>query len=387
MSNDSLIEAVKRLFRVNLGIKKDERVLVFTDEIRPEEKITPEDRDRREKLEDLARLVTEVGRSFCKEVLCAEYKALISHGTEPPEKVWRMAFGDKIVNSLKAMRLMKPLIEKKADVEHIRKAEDIISKYKGNAVDVVIGLSNFSTSHTKFRDLLTRKAGTRYASMPLFNPDMFFGAMTVDWKVLERRTRDLARKVDRALWIEVSTPNGTRIHINKEGRKVGVDTGILTRRGSFGNLPAGEVYLAPIEGTSEGRLVIEWAPTHKLEYPVTLFVKKGNVTEVRGKDGYRDIIEKKLKENDDFRNIAELGIGTNEKANRPDNILESEKILGTVHIALGDNSSFGGKIRTPFHQDFIFFRPTLRLIYRDKMEEIILDEGRILVSDKRALKT
>ena len=58
-------------------------------------------------------------------------------------------------------------------------------------------------------------------------------------------------------------------------------------------------------------------------------------------------------------NIAELGIGTNDKATRPDNILETEKILGTVHIAIGDNSTFGGKVSVPFHQDFIFFKPTM----------------------------
>ena len=44
------------------------------------------------------------------------------------------------------------------------------------------------------------------------------------------------------------------------------------------------------------------------------------------------------------RNLAELGIGTNDKASRPDNVLEAEKILGTIHLALGDNTGFGGII-------------------------------------------
>lgn len=378
LSSDSLIDAIKELFRINLAVKKDERVLVFTDEISPEERITPEDRNRRERLKGLARLVAEVGRGTCREVIYTEYKALMSHGAEPPERLWRMAFGDRAVRSMKDMKIMKALIDKRVSEEEIRKAEDVISRNRKDAVDVVIGLSNYSTSHTRFRDFLTRRAGARYASMPLFNPDMFFGAMTVNWKTLAKRTRDLAKKVNEALYIEISTPNGTRLRLNKEGREIGTDTGILTKRGSFGNLPAGEVYLAPLEGTAAGRLVIEWAPTHKLEYPVTFIVKKGRVTEVRGKDSYRDIIEGKLNENEEFRNIAELGIGTNEKANRPDNILESEKILGTIHIALGDNSSFGGKVRTPFHQDFIFFRPTVKLIFRDKRKELVLDKGRLL---------
>lgn len=378
MSQDRLIEAIKTLFRINLGIKRDERLLVFTDDIRPEERVLPEDRVRRERLKDLARLVAEVGMGYCKEVLYTEYRALMVHGAEPPEKLWKMAFGDKVIDLLKDKGIMNALIKKRADEEQIRKAENIILKNKNRAVDVVIGLANYSTSHTRFRDLLTRRAGARYASMPLFDPDMFFGSMNVDWRALEKRTRDLAKKVNMAQFVTISTPNGTLISMNKEGRKVGTDTGILTRSGSFGNLPAGEVYLAPLEGSSEGRLVIEWAPTHKLEYPVTFIVKNGKVTEVKGKDIYREVIEKKLMENDDFRNIAELGIGTNDKAKRPDNILESEKILGTVHIALGDNSSFGGNVRTPFHQDFIFFQPTLKLIYRNKKEEVILKRGKCL---------
>lgn len=379
MSEDRLIEGIKILFRINLGIKKNERVLIFTDKINIGEKITPEDKSRRERIKDLARLIAEVCRGYCKEVLYMEYKALISHGTEPPERLWKMAFGDKAIESMNKIRLMNPLINKRANKEQVRKAENIVSKNRKYAVDVIIGLSNYSTSHTRFRDLLTRRAGARYASMPLFDPDMFFRSMNVDWKVLEKKTKNLAKKVGKADLVELSAPNGTRLSLSKEGRKVGADTGVLVRPGSFGNLPAGEVYFAPVEGTAEGRLVIEWAPTRKLEYPVTLMVKKGRVTEVSGEDRYRDVIEKKLKENDDFRNIAELGIGTNDKATRPDNILESEKISGTVHIALGDNSSFGGKVRTPFHQDFIFFRPTLRLMYRNRDEELILDKGRPLI--------
>ena len=76
---------------------------------------------------------------------------------------------------------------------------------------------------------------------------------------------------------------------------------------------------------------------------------------------YVDTLAAELESDQNKGNIAELGIGTNDKATRPDNILESEKILGTIHIALGDNSTFGGTVRVPFHQDFVFFEPTLEV--------------------------
>jgi leucyl aminopeptidase (aminopeptidase T) len=62
-------------------------------------------------------------------------------------------------------------------------------------------------------------------------------------------------------------------------------------------------------------------------------------------------------------NVAELGIGTNPGATRPDNVLESEKILGTVHVAFGDNHTFGGQTVAPFHQDFVIFAATLAAVW------------------------
>ena len=100
---------------------------------------------------------------------------------------------------------------------------------------------------------------------------------------------------------------------------------------------------------------------------------------VTGDDPYADYLRQKLEERDENSNIAEFGIGTNEAAKRPDNILESEKILGTVHIALGDNSSFGGNVKTPFHQDFIFFRPTVTLMNRDGSENDLLRDGKCVM--------
>lgn len=207
---------------------------------------------------------------------------------------------------------------------------------------------------------------------------MLEGSMNVDWKTLARRTRSIAKIVNEADDIRVKTANSTFISFSKKGRKARSDTGILTRKGSFGNLPAGEVYLAPLEGTAHGKLILEWGQTNQLGSPVTLTVKDGYVVGISGEDPYAEKLSKKLSERKENSNIAELGIGTNEAAKRPDNILESEKILGTIHIALGDNSSFGGNVKTPFHQDFVFFQPTVTLLYKDGRQRDILKAGRLL---------
>jgi aminopeptidase len=374
-----LIDSVLRdIYRINLGVKKYERVLLFNDRVSEKEDINESDLERRSKLRYLSLLAADIGKYFCKSITFHEYAATGSHGAEPPSKLWELAFGEKTVETLKKERLLLPILKKTAKNQDIKRAEDIIRKHKNNAVNCVIALSNYSTSHTRFRDFLTRVCGCRYASMPLFDISMLEGAMNVDWKALAKRTMGIAKVINMAEFIRVKTPNGTYISFSKKGRRARSDTGILTRQGSFGNLPAGEVFLAPLEETANGKLVLEWGPTRQLESPLILTVKDGYVTDVSGEDKYAEYLNMRLSERKENGNIAELGIGTNDAAKRPDNILESEKILGTVHIALGDNSSFGGNVKTPFHQDFVFFKPTVTLIYKDGSRKDILKAGRLL---------
>lgn len=369
-------EAIRAIFTTNLGVKEGERVLIFTDRIGQSEIVDPRDLCRRERLRDIALLASEIGKVFTKRSLYYEYPSTLSHGSEPPEGLWRLAFGEKAIDVLEKAGILAPLLSKKTSDDEIGKAEEIIRRHCRSTVEAVIALSNYSTSHTRFRDLLTRVCGCRYASMPLFDMSMLEGAMNVEWKALARRTTDIANIVNRAETIEMKTPNGTCMTLSKRGRKALPDTGILTKKGSFGNLPAGEVYVAPLEGTAEGELVLEWAPTRELRTPVRLSVKNGAVVKVEGDEPFAETLRAKLEEREENRNIAELGIGTNDKARRPDNILESEKILGTIHVALGDNSSFGGSVRTPFHQDFIFFKPTVVLVRRDGGRITLMNEGR-----------
>jgi aminopeptidase len=374
-----LFERILRdIFTVNLGVKKHERVLVFNDRVSGNEEVHEADGARRAMLRSLALLAAETGKIFCKSVVHHEYKATGNHGAEPPLRLWELAFGKNPVEHLQRESLLGPLLKKTASDSAMQKAEQIIKRHKNKAVDCVIALSNFSTSHTRFRDFLTRICGCRYASMPLFDVSMLEGAMNIDWKALARTTKELAGIIDDAERILIKTPNGTSLSLSKKGRKAISDTGILTRRGSFGNLPAGEVYIAPVEGTATGRLVLDWAPTRQLLSPITLMVEKGVVVSISGKDTFASSLRQKLAERAENGNIAELGIGTNSAAKRPDNILESEKILGTIHIALGDNSSFGGTVKTPFHQDFVFFKPTVTLVYGEGNKQIVLRNGKLL---------
>jgi leucyl aminopeptidase (aminopeptidase T) len=370
-----IIAALRSIYTFNLGVKRHERVLVFTDTLSSAETVGEQEHCRRERLRDLALLTAEIGKVYAKKIMYLEFPATGSHGSEPPEELWHTAFGDKAINELRKSELLGALRNKTLAGDGLHKAAGIIAKHRKSAVDAVIALSNYSTSHTHFRNLLTGVCGSRYASMPLFDFAMIEGPMGTDWKALSKKTLSIAKMVNRAETVEVTTPNGSGLTVSKKGRKALSDTGILTKPGAFGNLPAGEVFFAPLEGKAQGVLVLEWAPTRQLNKAVTLLIKDGIVQEVSGDEPYAAVLKAKLVERPENRNIAEFGIGTNSMAKRPDNILESEKILGTIHVALGDNSSFGGKISTPFHQDFVFFRPTVTLEGKDNSRICLLEKG------------
>ncbi len=377
MKTDSVIE---KIFTVNLGAKKNEKVLIFTDTIGEDEVLDQDESNRREGARRVAKKVAEVGMNLARTTYL-EFPAVGSHGAEPPIEAWKAAFGGLVAYRLIEIDILDTIIAKKASDKMLKAAEEMMRECLDDgmprSIDCVIALSNYSTTHTKFRDFLTRVMGVRYASCPRFDESMLDGVMTADWKAVEERTLGLTETLNGSIEAHVTTPLGTDIRLSLKGRRFKPDTGIITAPGSYSNLPAGESYVAPLEDTAEGRLVLEWAPTRKLKTPITIDVKEGRAISATGDDEYAEELQKTLKENPLCGNIAELGIGTNDKAKRPDNILESEKILGTIHIALGDNSTFGGKVSVAYHQDFIFFKPTL-VVKKDNTEKVIIKDGEIV---------
>lgn len=376
MSN--LEKAFKSLFEINMGINPGERVLVFSDLIRSDETITEGDRDRRTRLHQVAGQAAVFALKTWGNGSFIDFPATAASGVEPPQELWLATFGANAIGELNAAGLLDKLLAKAATPDEVAAAQQIVQSHKSDVAEIIVAMSNNSTSHTRYR-ALSNSCGARFASLPHFDPEMFHTSMDVDWKALAGRTERLVEAVNKAEWIHVTTPNCTDMMICKQGRHAGGDDGMLTVAGSFGNLPAGEAYLAPLEGKSHGTMVIEWGPTRKLDQPLRLTIENGVVVGMEGDDFHRSKLEARFIENANCRNIAELGIGTNDKASRPDNVLEAEKILGTIHIALGDNTGFGGKVSAPFHEDYVFYQPTLTAIMADGSQQIIIDSGRLLV--------
>lgn len=226
--------------------------------------------------------------------------------------------------------------------------------------DVVIAPTTFSLTHTQAK-INACKAGARVASMPGITEKMMAsGGMTADYNKIYEAAITLNKKLENTKKIRVITDSGTDITFDLGGCKWHLDTGICRESGCSSNLPAGELYIAPKDAS--GVFVVDGSMSSFgiLDSPLEFTVQNRYVTDIRGKNARKlnSILDKV---GDKARNIAEFGIGLNPEAKLIGNVLEDEKVRGTVHIALGDNSTFGGDVIAGIHLDGIIRKPELFL--------------------------
>ncbi len=358
----TVAKAIEKLFLQNLCVGKYDRVIIVSDCFK----------------ERMGELFFWFGTGFSSEITHVTYLPTGRHGLEPPQSVWIATFGDEFVEELKSKDLLRRVFEKQvsdADEEEIR--EILLETTSLQELPtVVIAVNQFSISHTLFRKLCSEFLSMRFASMPLFEPFMFYTAMQANWFRVERLSTTLAKLLTEATTVRVKNADGTDIEFSIRDREGLADTGRLCTPGSFGNLPAGEAFIAPVEGTAEGVFVTRYAPDRELSVPTRFEVEGGRVKSIQGDEKIVSFITDLIHKEKNADNIAEFGIGTNDRAVRRDNILEAEKILGTCHIAIGDNSAFGGKMRANVHIDFLVEAPTIELEI-DGSWETVMEEGKL----------
>jgi leucyl aminopeptidase (aminopeptidase T) len=240
------------------------------------------------------------------------------------------------------------------------------------AADVLLCPTIQSLSHTAARKRASEH-GARTATLPGVTEDILARVMSADVEGLRRKGHAVADALDRAVEAHITDANGTDLRLDLSGRPAIPDAGELTEPGAFGNLPCGEGFISPV--SANGTLVIDGsiATLGKVDEPVELVVEGGHLTAARGGQGMA-FMEMLTAHGEDGTNIAELGIGTNEKATLIGEVIEDEKILGTCHVAFGASAGIGGTIQVPVHLDCVVMKPTVELD-----GEAIVREGELLI--------
>jgi leucyl aminopeptidase (aminopeptidase T) len=291
-----------------MNVSADETVLVVTDA------------ERR----GIGRALCDAAESLGAETVYAEIAVDESHGEEPPAPISA------------AMR----------------------------SSDVVLAATTRSLTHTEAR-VRACEEGARVATLPSITREVMEGAMRADYSEVAENAAALLGELDGAEVVRIESDAGTDLTLGIGDREWHPDDGICHEPGCVTNLPAGEVYVAP--ETGEGTLVIDGslAGFGVLDEPVQITFEDGIATSV-SHDGLRERMDAV---GDCARNLAELGVGVNPTATLIGNVLQDEKVRGTVHVAVGDSSGFGGDVECDLHVDGVVKEPRL---YADG-ERVALD--------------
>lgn len=240
--------------------------------------------------------------------------------------------------------------------------------------DVVLAPTVQSLSHTASRKAAS-EAGARIATLPGVTEEMLARVMSADMGELRRRGTAIADALNAGSVARITCANGSDLSIGLAGRVAIPDAGELGAPGAFGNLPCGEGFISPDDEACEGTLVVDGTiagvgiPTE----PVTLTVAGGRLVEATGPEGAA-LLDLLRRHGEEATTIAELGIGTNERAELTGNVLEDEKLLGTAHVAFGASQAIGGRIQVPVHLDCVIMRPVVSI---DGIE--IVRDGKLLL--------
>ncbi len=240
------------------------------------------------------------------------------------------------------------------------------------AADAVAMVTTYSLSHTVARLEATRQ-GARVASMPRITAETFARTVPIDYTELESVGRRLAAQLTDAERCRIVAPAGTDVGLVLRGRTGRSDDGDLRAPGAFGNLPAGEAYIAPFERAGEGTIVFDLsvASSGLLDEPLRIDLADGRAVDASGGAAAATLLSVLDAGGPNGRVIAELGIGTNPAATITGKILEDEKVAGTIHIAFGTNTGIGGENQATVHIDGVVRDPTVEL------------DGRMIIRDGR----
>ncbi len=317
-TNKELRDASVIALKDCMGLKKDETLLVITDEIKRE----------------IGQALHKAGKEQCKESILLEIKAREINGQEPPEAV---------------AKLMK-------------------------LVDVVVCPTSKSLTHTDARRNAV-KEGVRVGTMPNITVDTMARCLSADYDKIIKLTDFIADKMEGVSNIRVVTEKGTDVTMPVKDRMIIRSKGVLRNKGESGNLPSGEVFLAPWEDKTNGKLVIDgsMASIGIIKTPIEVDIINGYAENITGGEEAKRLVEILDKSGRDARAVAEFGIGTNYKAKLTGLILEDEKVFGTIHIAFGNNITMGGRISVSSHLDGLVTEPD---VYFD--DELIMKKGKMV---------
>lgn len=234
-------------------------------------------------------------------------------------------------------------------------------------------------------------ARTRIGHMPGASPEVLKLA-EVDCDRLVSDCHDLEVALAHGWTLELITraPDGCthRLEADIGGwQRLPVASDGIIADGAWGNVPSGETFIAPLEGTAKGSVVVNGSVPGMVVGPgqeIVLHFQRGRLARIEPEESpvARHLVETQIRHAKavgdlDWANLAEVGVGLNPAAERlTGNMLLDEKAAGTAHVALGSSFFLGGTVQASIHCDLVTRRP--RLLVDGKA---VVEGGRLAYSE------
>lgn len=196
--------------------------------------------------------------------------------------------------------------------------------------------------------------------------DVYWRAMAVDYEALRLRASKVAQTLRKAGKVHVTSAKGTDVVVDFQGRMIHMEDGVIDEADvaagrPFANLPAGEVYVAPLEDRTDGRVIFDlvFYRGNKIEDLEVEFTA-GTIRPIKATRGLEIVNQVLENSRGDKDKIGELGIGLNPEIEKVIGFgLLDEKVMGTAHLAIGDNRFMGGANDSDLHWDLVIQSPTI----------------------------
>lgn len=236
--------------------------------------------------------------------------------------------------------------------------EEIVEKARLATINIF--QTSYSLTHTLVGKSAIKNRG-RGISLPGADYELLMRTLKIDYIPVKNLGEQLKTRLSKNETIHISSEAGTNLTAKIRQTAVINDAGFFPP-GELGNLPAGEVFFAPVLGSTHGTLVIDGSIADDvLDAPILITIEVGVAVKMEGGVAAQNLWKKLDAFGKAGRTVAEIGIGTNPAAQIVENLLEAEKAYGTVHVAFGNSSAIGGENNVPIHIDGLVALPEVSI--------------------------
>jgi aminopeptidase len=218
------------------------------------------------------------------------------------------------------------------------------------------------------------ESGARILSMFRITAESFARTVPIDYRTLKREMEKIKKILDGSGIVEIASAAGTQFKVRMAGRPTKLALGSVRKAGEVDHIAAGAIGVAPLEGTAEGRIVVDGTILGfgRAFDPVTFDIRAGKIMKIRGGRKWKGL--RNLLHRDECAPwVCEIGLGVNPKA-RLVGGPEDERVRGSVHVGFGENRFFEGTIASASHMDGTMLHATLKADGKE-----IVRNGRLLI--------